>query len=60
MEIRKEIEQKRKEIMEQLTNDIKASIKKLDECETEEQRKEVEEKIDQDRAKLNSLVKEEQ
>jgi len=46
MEIRKEIEQKRKEIMEQLTNDIKASIKKLDECETEEQRKEVEEKID--------------
>ena len=47
--------------MEKINNELKAQIGRLNEPNiTEEQKKEIENLIDQKKAKLNSLIKEEQ
>ena len=61
IELKREIEQKRKEVMERINNDIKFQIKKLNDVNiSEEQKREIEKKIEEDKVKLNNLVKEEQ
>ncbi len=42
MELRREIEQQRKQIMEEITNDIKAKIKMLDDASSEEEKRAIE------------------
>ena len=61
MELKRNIELKRRAIMETINNDIKSQLKKLMvEGINEEQKQEIERKIEEDKAKLKCLLKEEQ
>jgi hypothetical protein len=61
IELKREIEMKRRALMEKYNADIKSQMKKFnEEGLTEEMKKEIERKIADDKTKLNSLIKEEQ
>eukprot|EP00347_Sterkiella_histriomuscorum_P024022 403332576 len=60
-ELKKEIEQQRKDLMEKINNELKQQIGSLnEEGLTQEQKLEIEKVIDTKKAKLNQLIKEEQ